>query len=98
MINLIFQNPDMKLIAFLGLMAAFIGTCFSMHKFSGVLPRDMGRDFAHDGKLSAGKPRGAGFSVYYCIFDYSSSVLQAQHRNGCILNSRGGGNGDRIFG
>ncbi|MBQ4530760.1 MAG: phospho-N-acetylmuramoyl-pentapeptide-transferase [Lachnospiraceae bacterium] len=67
MINLIFQNPDMKLIAFLGLMAAFIGTCFSMHKFSGVLPRDMGRDFAHDGKLSAGKPRGAGF-LFIIVF------------------------------
>ena len=67
MINLILQNTDMKIIAFLGLMAAFIGTCFSMHKLSGILPRDMGRDYAHDGKLSAGKPRGAGF-LFIIVF------------------------------
>ena len=67
MINLFFQSADMKLIAFLGLMVAFIGTCFSMHKLSGILPRDMGRDYAHDGKLSAGKPRGAGF-LFIIVF------------------------------
>ena len=33
------------------------------------LPRDMGREFAHNGKLSAGKPRGAGiiFISVFCI-------------------------------
>lgn len=76
MINLIFQNLDIRLVAFLGLMVAFLGTCFSMHKFSGILPRDMGRDFAHDGKLSAGKPRGAGF-LFIIVF-LISAVLFCQ--------------------
>lgn len=67
MIYMILENADTKLIAFIGLMVAFLGTCFSMHKFSGVLPRDMGRDYAHDGKLSAGKPRGAGF-LFVIVF------------------------------
>ena len=31
------------------------------------LPKDIGRDFAHDGKLSAGKPRGAGF-IFILVF------------------------------
>lgn len=74
MIYMIFQNTDTKLIAFLGLMAAFLGTCFSMHQFSGLLPRDMGRDYAHDGKLSAGKPRGAGF-LFVIVFLISSILF-----------------------
>lgn len=74
MIHMIFQNTDTKLIAFLGLMTAFLGTCFSMHKFSGLLPRDMGRDYAHDGKLSAGKPRGAGF-LFVIVFLISSVLF-----------------------
>ena len=31
-----------------------------MAKLGIYLPKDAGREFAHDGKLSAGKPRGAG--------------------------------------
>ncbi len=41
-------------IAF-GIVALLLKTC------SRFLPRDGGREFAHDGALSAGKPRGAGF-------------------------------------
>ena len=67
MIYFLMQNTDTKLIAFLGLMVAFLGTCFCMQKFSGMLPRDQGREFAHDGKKSAGKPRGAGF-LFVIVF------------------------------
>jgi phospho-N-acetylmuramoyl-pentapeptide-transferase len=74
MINLFFQNADAKLIAFLGIMVAFIGTCFSMHKFSGLLPKDAGREFAHNGKLSAGKPRGAGF-LFVIVFLFSALIF-----------------------
>ncbi len=74
MINLIFQNMDAKLIAFLGVMVAFVGTCFSMHKFSGLLPKDAGREFAHNGKLSAGKPRGAGF-LFVIVFLISAILF-----------------------
>ena len=67
MIYFLMQNMDTKVIAFLGLMVAFLGTCFCMHQFSGMLPRDQGREFAHDGKKSAGKPRGAGF-LFIIVF------------------------------
>lgn len=55
-------------LAFIGIMAAFILTCFMTSKFAEHLPKDLGRDFAFDGKKSAGKPRGAGliFVLVFC--------------------------------
>ena len=49
-------NGSMPMLAALGLLAAFAGTCLFLSKFSQYLPKDAGREFAHDGKLSAGKP------------------------------------------
>ncbi len=46
--------------AFIGILFAFLTTIIATDKLSGFLPKDAGRDFAHDGKKSAGKPRGAG--------------------------------------
>lgn len=54
-------------VSFIGIMAAFFLTCFFMAKCSGLLPKDAGRAYAHDGKLSAGKPRGAGF-IFVLVF------------------------------
>ncbi len=56
-------------VAFIGIMSAFVLTCFAVSKFAVYLPKDMGRDFAFDGKKSAGKPRGAGiiFVFVFCI-------------------------------
>lgn len=71
MINNILNN--IQLTSFLGIMAAFLLTCLFIHLFYSKLPTDQGRDFAHDGKLSAGKPRGAGF-VFIVVF-IASSVL-----------------------
>ncbi|MBQ9701163.1 MAG: phospho-N-acetylmuramoyl-pentapeptide-transferase [Lachnospiraceae bacterium] len=65
MINQILSN--VQVTAFLGIMAAFTFTCLFIHLFYSKLPTDQGRDFAHDGKLSAGKPRGAGF-VFIMVF------------------------------
>ncbi len=48
------------LAAFVGILFAFAATVAATAKFSKYLPKDAGRDFAHDGKKSAGKPRGAG--------------------------------------
>ena len=48
-------------------MLAFILTCFSMQKLTKILPTDKGREYAHDGSLSAGKPRGAGF-LFILVF------------------------------
>ena len=58
MINLI--NLEFSLVAFIGILFAFVITCFAIAKCNHLLPKDAGRQFAHDGKLSAGKPRGAG--------------------------------------
>ncbi len=70
MLELIFQGMDERISAFLGVMAAYALTCVLLHCCGGLLPRDGGRDFAVDGKLSQGKPRGAGF-VFILIFAVS---------------------------
>lgn len=61
MIYHILEASNEKLISFIGIIFAFTITCLMLYRFGKLLPRDAGRDFAHDGKLSAGKPRGAGF-------------------------------------
>ena len=67
MLATIFSNIDYGLITFVGIMTAFAATCFLLHKCGKYLPHDQGREFAHDGKLSAGKPRGAGV-VFILVF------------------------------
>ncbi|MDE6975069.1 MAG: phospho-N-acetylmuramoyl-pentapeptide-transferase [Lachnospiraceae bacterium] len=54
-------------VSIAGLLAAFGLTCFFIAKFADRLPKDGGREFAHDGKLSAGKPRGAGL-IFILVF------------------------------
>lgn len=49
-----------SLLAFVGILFAFVATVAATAKLQGFLPKDAGREYAHDGKLSAGKPRGAG--------------------------------------
>lgn len=67
MLDLLFKTMDSGVLAFLGIMFAYVLTCILLHCCGGLLPRDGGRDFAVDGKLSQGKPRGAGF-VFILIF------------------------------
>lgn len=75
MINLI-QSLDFSIIAFIGIIFAFVITCVAIAKFNHLLPKDAGRQFAHDGKLSAGKPRGAGIIF---VFTFAlAAVLFAQ--------------------
>ena len=69
-------NSQSPLFAFAGILFAFICTCAAITKFGGKLPRDMGRDYAVDGKLSAGKPRGAGL-IFIMAFTVSA-ILFAQ--------------------
>ena len=61
MIYYLFDMSNHKYITFIGIIFAFAVTCIVLYSLGKLLPKDMGRDFAHDGKLSAGKPRGAGF-------------------------------------
>lgn len=49
-----------SLSAFVGILFAFASTVIAISALSKYLPKDAGREFAHDGKKSAGKPRGAG--------------------------------------
>lgn len=56
-----------SLLALSGIIFAFAATVFATHKLQEFLPKDAGREFAHDGKLSAGKPRGAGIIFVLCF-------------------------------
>ncbi len=67
MLELVFKTLTPGVSAFLGIMSAYALTCVLLHYCGGLLPRDGGRDFAVDGKLSQGKPRGAGF-VFILVF------------------------------
>ncbi|MCM1568467.1 MAG: phospho-N-acetylmuramoyl-pentapeptide-transferase [Roseburia sp.] len=60
MLHLILPNLESAMLAFCGILFAFTVTVTATEKLASFLPRDGGRDFAYDGKLSAGKPRGAG--------------------------------------
>lgn len=66
MIYLLLKN-NQPLIAAVGLLLAFAGTCILTDKCSFLLPKDAGREFALEGKLSAGKPRGAGI-IFVLVF------------------------------
>ena len=71
MINLI-NGLDFSVVAFFGILFAFAATCIAIAKLNKFLPRDMGRAFAHDGSLSAGKPRGAGIIF---VFTFVAATL-----------------------
>ena len=61
-------------IAFVGILAAFAGTCIFISRCSKYLPKDLGRDFAVEGKKSAGKPRGAGI-IFILVFAASTLLF-----------------------
>lgn len=58
---------ELSVIAFVGVLFAFAVTCFAIAKLNKYLPTDQGRKFAHEGALSAGKPRGAGI-IFVFVF------------------------------
>ena len=60
-------NYENAVIAFLGIIFAFAGTCIAIEKLNRFLPKDLGRQYAVDGSLSAGKPRGAGI-IFVLVF------------------------------
>ena len=55
-----FGTENISTMMFIGVAAVFVMTFIAMHYFRNKLPRDGGREFAHQGELSLGKPRGAG--------------------------------------
>lgn len=74
MLAYLFES-NMSLVATAGILFAFFLSVILLWKLQDRLPRDLGREFAVDGKLSAGKPRGAGF-LFVLIF-ISSALLFA---------------------
>ncbi|MDF2802845.1 MAG: Phospho-N-acetylmuramoyl-pentapeptide-transferase [Anaerocolumna sp.] len=74
MIYLIQNNLDNRILALCGILFTYIITYLLLRFGTGLLPKDGGRDFAHDGKLSAGKPRGAGF-LFIIVFTCSSLLF-----------------------
>ena len=68
------SGEPIPIVAFIGVMFAFLATCVCIGKFNQYLPRDLGREYAHDGKLSAGKPRGAGF-IFVLVFLFSALLF-----------------------
>lgn len=66
MINYI-TSIDFSIIAFLGILFAFAVSCVAIAKLNRFLPKDMGRQFAHEGAISAGKPRGAGIIFVFAF-------------------------------
>lgn len=74
MIYLIQNSLDNRIIALCGILFTYITTYLLLKFGTGLLPKDGGRDYAHDGKLSAGKPRGAGF-LFIIVFSCSSLLF-----------------------
>lgn len=67
MIQVLFENANDRVWFMIGIMVAFLATILITKLGARFLPRDAGRDFAHDGRKSAGKPRGAGL-IFICVF------------------------------
>lgn len=74
MINNILNVSDYGILGFSGVAFAYILTSVLLAVGMNKLPRDHGREFAHDGGLSAGKPRGAGF-VFILVFVLSALIF-----------------------
>ena len=69
-------NLEPAIIAFIGILFAFAATCIAIARLNKYLPKDMGRQYAHDGALSAGKPRGAG--IIFVLTFVAAALLFAQ--------------------
>ena len=69
-----------SLLALAGIVFAFAATVFATAKLADLLPKDGGREFAHDGKLSAGKPRGAGiiFVLAFAVAAFLFAPMKAE--------------------
>lgn len=74
MLYAVLTDANSSMLAFGGILFAFLLTVFFTAKLKEYLPRDGGREFAHDGKLSAGKPRGAGI-IFVLVFVVSALLF-----------------------
>ena len=88
MINNFLNVSEYAVLGFVGVVFAYLLTSFLLAIGMNKLPRDHGREFAHDGGLSAGKPRGAGV-VFILVFVLAALVF------GCGLGCLCGGEESR---
>lgn len=72
MFELIGVNGTIRMIV--SVVFSFFGVLAALRLFKSKLPVDGGRDFAFNGKLSAGKQRGAGI-VFICVFILASLLF-----------------------
>lgn len=79
MINFFMDVSQYSILGFLGVAFAYIVTCVLLGTMINKLPRDHGRAYAHDGVLSAGKPRGAGF-IFILVFVVAALVFGSLDR------------------
>ncbi len=67
MLSRIFTGIPYNVLSLMGVMFCFVMTTVLLAKCSDKLPKDHGREYAVNGTLSAGKPRGAGF-IFVLVF------------------------------
>ena len=83
MINNFLSVSDYSILGFLGVAFAYFGTCVLLGSSMNKLPKDHGRAYAHDGILSAGKPRGAGF-IFILAFVIATRLFGNRERETII--------------
>lgn len=77
MLHFFISDTYDSLLALAGIIFAFAATVFATARLQHLLPKDAGREFAHDGKLSAGKPRGAGI-IFVLAFVLAALLFAPQ--------------------
>ncbi len=83
MINYLGNVSGCSIIGFIGVAFAYLATCILLGTGINRLPRDHGRAYAHDGVLSAGKPRGAGF-IFILVFVVTAVIFGDMRRETVI--------------
>ncbi len=73
------------MVSLFGILFAFAATVIATALLKNRLPKDGGREFAHDGKLSAGKPRGAGIIFVLCFAVSALLFVPVKAENICYL-------------
>ena len=74
MIRVLMENANNRVWFMIGIIVAFLATIIITKFGAKFLPRDAGREFAVEGKKSAGKPRGAGL-IFICVFCITSILF-----------------------
>ena len=78
MFQLLFGPESANFLGALGPLVTFVISILHIAVLKEKLPRDGGRNFAHDGALSAGKPRGTGL-IFILVFDVAVLIYAPFH-------------------